>query len=65
MNLKKIVEYLTPIKEKRSVYENNPHKIFEIIQEGSRKAREIAQKTLDEVNESMNLKINRRFYDKT
>ncbi len=62
---KKIIEYLSPIREKRKIYEKNIHMIFEIIQEGSQKAREIAKKTLDEVNESMNLKINRRFYDKT
>jgi tryptophanyl-tRNA synthetase len=53
--LKHLLAYLRPIQEKRKELVSQPRMIAEIIQEGSRKARVIAQKTLAEVNEAMKL----------
>ncbi|MEO0235039.1 MAG: tryptophan--tRNA ligase [candidate division WOR-3 bacterium] len=61
----KIIEYLKPLQEKRKIFESDPDTIYDILENGSKKAQTIAKKTLNEVNESMNLIINRRFYDKT
>jgi len=61
----KIIEYLKPLQEKRKNFEKDPDTIYDIIENGNKNARNIARKTLEEVNESMNLIINRRFYDKT
>ena len=53
--LKHLLAYLAPIQERRKALTNDPGRITEIIQEGSRKARVVAQKTLAEVNEAMKL----------
>jgi len=53
--LKHLLAYLKPIQEKRKELVNQPQMITEIIHEGSRKARVIAQKTLAEVYEAMKL----------
>lgn len=50
-----IIEKLTPIREKRKEYEKNPRLIKEIVEQGTKKAKEIAQKTLLEVKEKMGL----------
>ncbi|MCX8028878.1 MAG: tryptophan--tRNA ligase [Brevinematales bacterium] len=54
---KKIVEYLAPVKEKRKYYEKNIDEVIDILKEGSKKAREVASKTLQEVKEAMKLSI--------
>jgi len=51
-----INKFLTPIREKRAIYENNDELIQQIIEEGSKKARIEAQKTLDEVLMAMGIK---------
>jgi tryptophanyl-tRNA synthetase len=53
--LKHMLAYLKPIQERRKELSAHPEKVNEIIQEGSRKARAIAQQTLAEVNEAMKL----------
>jgi len=50
-----INKFLAPIREKRAVYENNKGLIEQIIEEGSKKARTEAQKTLDEVLMAMGI----------
>lgn len=50
-----INKFLAPIREKRAVYENNKGLIEQIIEEGSKKARTEAQKTLDEVLMAMEI----------
>jgi tryptophanyl-tRNA synthetase len=50
-----INKFLTPIREKRAIYENNNELIEQIIEEGSKKARIEAQKTLDEVLMTMGI----------
>lgn len=54
---KKVVEYLRPIKERRSYYEKNKDEVIDILREGSKKAKEVASKTMEEVRESIKLKF--------
>ncbi|MCK9418334.1 MAG: tryptophan--tRNA ligase [Nitrospirae bacterium] len=53
--LKHLLTYLKPIQDQRKELLAHPKKISEIIQEGSRKARVIAARTLAEANEAMKL----------
>jgi tryptophanyl-tRNA synthetase len=53
--LKHLLAYLKPIQERRKELAAHPEKVAEIIAEGSRKARVVAQKTLAEVVEAMKL----------
>ena len=53
--LKHLLAFLRPIQERRKELMNHPDRITEIIVEGSKKARVVAQKTLAEVNEAMKL----------
>ena len=48
-----INKFLDPIRKKRAQYENNEELIKQIIDEGSKRARDEAQKTLDEVLNKM------------
>jgi tryptophanyl-tRNA synthetase len=53
--LKHLLAYLKPIQDKRKELSAKPGQVEEIIEEGSRKARAVAQKTLAEVTEAMKL----------
>jgi tryptophanyl-tRNA synthetase len=53
--LKHLLAYLKPSQDRRKELSSQPKKITEIIQEGSRRARVIAAKTLAEANEAMKL----------
>ena len=53
--LKHLLAYLKPIQERRKELAAHPKKVAEIIVEGSRRARVVAQKTLAEVTEAMKL----------
>jgi tryptophanyl-tRNA synthetase len=53
--LKHLLAYLKPLQERRKELAAHPEKVTEIIAEGSKKARAIAQQTLAEVNEAMKL----------
>jgi tryptophanyl-tRNA synthetase len=44
-----LIRFLTPYWQKRAVYENNPERVREILEEGNRRARKVAQKTMEEV----------------
>lgn len=46
---------LSPIRERRAYYEKNLDLVFEILKEGSEKAKSYAKKTLDEVKGAMGL----------
>jgi tryptophanyl-tRNA synthetase len=48
-------KFLTPIRERRAEYESKPDRVREIILEGTRKARTVAQQTMDEVRAAMKL----------
>ncbi|MGC8766768.1 MAG: tryptophan--tRNA ligase [Brevinematia bacterium] len=53
---RKVLEKLQPIKERRSYYENHRDEVLDIIRDGSKKAREIASKTMEEVRMVMKMK---------
>ena len=48
-------EELAPIRERRKMYEQDIPQVYEILRQGSEKARETAAKTLDEVREAMKI----------
>ncbi|MDE6145110.1 MAG: tryptophan--tRNA ligase [Muribaculaceae bacterium] len=50
-----IEEELVPIRERRKMYEQNIPLVYEILRQGSEKARETAAKTLDEVRNAMKI----------
>jgi tryptophanyl-tRNA synthetase len=50
-----IYEELVPIQERRRVYENDPSLVDRILDEGAKKARVIADQTVEEVKEKMGL----------
>lgn len=51
-----LTQAMTPIHERRRYYQDRPEKVTEIIEQGSQKARQVAQETMREVREA--LKIN-------
>ena len=53
--LKHLLAFLKPMQERRKELAAHPEKVSEIVQEGSRRARIVAAKTLAEVNEAMKL----------
>jgi tryptophanyl-tRNA synthetase len=56
MNIaKKIKDFFAPIHQKRSELENNLDYIKDVLNEGERKAKEVAVKTMGEVREAMKL----------
>ena len=50
-----IEEVLTPIREKRKMYENKIEEVYNILEQGSIKAKEKASTTLKEVKEAMKI----------
>jgi tryptophanyl-tRNA synthetase len=55
-----IVEHLQPIQERRKPYEENPEKVWEILEDGGAQARRRAERTMIEVREVMGLAPRRR-----
>jgi len=47
--------FLTPIRERRAEFQAKPKQVYEIIAEGTRKGRALAQATMAEVRESMKI----------
>ncbi len=47
--------FLTPIRERRATYQAQPEKVREILMDGTRKARALAQATMDEVRRAMKI----------
>lgn len=52
---KNLIAFLEPIREKRKYYEERPEIVAELIVTGSNKAREVAQKTMEEVRAAINI----------
>ena len=50
-------ETLRPLRTRRAQLENDPEYIRQVLTTGAAKAREIAQQTLEEVRERMNMVI--------
>jgi tryptophanyl-tRNA synthetase len=48
-----LIEWITPIREKRVKYEQRPAQVLEVIDSGSAKAREVAKGTMERVREAV------------
>jgi len=48
-----LIEWIAPIRERRLEYEKHPKRVLEVIDEGSKKARVEAQKTIARVREAV------------
>jgi len=47
--------YLAPIQERRKPYEEDPQQVWDVLEEGTRKARQVAQVTMAEVRAAVKL----------
>jgi tryptophanyl-tRNA synthetase len=48
-----LIEWITPVRERRVKYENNPKQVLELLDAGSKKARVVAQGTMERVREAV------------
>ena len=48
-------EFLKPIQERRKYYEEHPEKVVEVLEEGTKQAKEKAQETMKKVKEAMKI----------
>jgi tryptophanyl-tRNA synthetase len=48
-----LIEWITPVRERRVEYEKHPKRVLEILDEGSKKARVVAQGTIERVREAV------------
>jgi tryptophanyl-tRNA synthetase len=48
-----LIEWIAPVRERRLEYEKHPRRVLEVIDEGSKKARVEAQKTMGRVREAV------------
>jgi tryptophanyl-tRNA synthetase len=48
-----LIEWIAPVRERRVEYEKNPKRVLEILDAGSRKARVVAQGTMERVREAV------------
>jgi tryptophanyl-tRNA synthetase len=48
-----LIKWIEPIRERRIEHEKNPAKVLEILNDGSSKARDVAQKTMSRVREAV------------
>jgi tryptophanyl-tRNA synthetase len=51
-----LLQALAPIQEKRRQYDNRPQEVWDVLDDGSRKAKLTAEATMDQVRTAMNLK---------
>jgi len=47
--------FLAPIHERRKPFEQNPQKVWDVLEDGTQRARTVAQKTMAEVRRAVNL----------
>jgi tryptophanyl-tRNA synthetase len=50
-----LINYLAPIHEKRRQILQNPHLLEEVIEDGCRRAGEVARQTMEEVRQAMKI----------
>ena len=48
-----LIEWITPVRERRVEYEKHPGRVLEILDEGSKKARVVAQGTMERVRKAV------------
>lgn len=51
----KISTFFEPLREKRNYYENRMNEVLDILHDGEKRARDVAEKTMNEVHEKMKL----------
>ena len=51
----KIASFFEPVRERGSYYENRMNEVLDILHDGEKRAREVAEKTMNEVHEKMKL----------
>ncbi len=51
--IERLIEMFEPYREKRAEFEKNPARVWEILDEGNRRAREVARATMDEVRAAL------------
>jgi len=48
-----LIKWIAPVRERRVQYENNPKRVLEILDDGSKRARKVAQGTMARVREAV------------
>lgn len=48
-----LIAWITPVRERRVEYEKNPKRVLEILDDGSKRARKVAQGTMERVREAV------------
>jgi len=48
-----LIQWITPVRERRLEYEKDPARVLEVIEDGSAKARKVAQATMTRVREAV------------
>ncbi|HKW33806.1 MAG TPA: hypothetical protein VJN92_12435 [Candidatus Acidoferrum sp.] len=48
-----LIEWITPVRERRVEFERHPARVLEVIDEGSKRARKVAQGTMERVREAV------------
>jgi len=48
-----LIKWIAPVRERRVKYEKNPKQVLELLDEGSKKARKVAQGTMERVREAV------------
>jgi tryptophanyl-tRNA synthetase len=48
-----LIKWIEPVRERRRVFESKPAAVLEILDEGSKKARTVAQATMERVREAV------------
>jgi tryptophanyl-tRNA synthetase len=48
-----LIEWITPVRERRVEYERHPKRVLEILEDGSKRARRVAQGTMERVREAV------------
>ncbi len=51
----KIAEFFEPLREKRAYYENHLDEVWDVLNEGTKKAKAVAQQTMEDVHKAMKM----------
>ena len=53
----KIISYITPMREKRKKFANNPEKVLKILEKGGEKAKKQAEEKMREIRKKVGFKL--------
>ena len=48
-----LIKWITPVRERRVDYEKHPKRVLQILEDGSSRARKVAQGTMERVREAV------------